>query len=205
MSGSSSRDAEKTTPLHWIIIPGSPMQDSTVSRSARRLRTARLYMSSNRRTNDSTEANIYRGNIFASGTFKNVWEGRYTSGSRDDQRCVAKEFKSGSVFEKSYFDGELRIISRAQAIIDDFNAAHILPGPNVNILLNTPAIWTYEGGPLTLVEPMIENFQKFNSNSGWASMDRRHDAMKALSHFSYHNSNREFLLCDLQGSAHGEG
>jgi len=48
-----------------------------------------------------------------------------------------------------------------------------------------------------LVEPMISNFRKFNSNTGHAAADC--EIMHALSHFSYHHSQGEYLLCDLQG------
>ena len=53
----------------------------------------------------------------------------------------------------------------------------------------------------------IDNFQKFNSNSGWV---KRCDAgwgdvMQALSHFSYHFTGGSFVLCDLQGGAYRDG
>ena len=36
------------------------------------------------------------------------------------------------------------------------------------IWVNEPSIWTFENtGENNLIEPMIENFQKFNSNTGW--------------------------------------
>lgn len=51
-----------------------------------------------------------------------------------------------------------------------------------------------------MVEPFVENWQKFNSNTGWSSTESSwHDAMQALSHYSYHMSAGEFVLCDLQG------
>ena len=75
------------------------------------------------------------------------------------------------------------------------------------IYLNHPGVWEYDEssqykGQKLLVEPFIENFQKFNSNSGvaigaeganWSSL------MQALSHYSYHTSGGRYLLCDLQG------
>ena len=36
------------------------------------------------------------------------------------------------------------------------------------ILLNTPEIWTYEVSQHKhLIKPMIKNYEKFNSNTGW--------------------------------------
>lgn len=163
---------------------------------------------SNARTNNATRATIDFSAIFASGTFKDVWEGTYIAGARTGQRCVAKEFKTGSVFEASYFEEEMSLIRLTQAIIDAFDSAGII-GTERQILLNTPAIWTYQdySGRKALIEPMIENFEKFNSNTGWASVTGSEwsDAMQALSHFSYHNSNRQVLLCDLQGGVYSNG
>jgi hypothetical protein len=120
------------------------------------------------RSNNATNATIERSmGIFASGTFKNVWQGVYTDGVRKGHKCVAKEFKTGSVLEAHYFEEELEIVARTQKIIDDFDAAGII---DRKIWLNTPQIWTYEGDfHKCLVEPMIVNFERFNSNTGWAS------------------------------------
>ena len=64
-----------------------------------------------------------------------------------------------------------------------------------------------DSGIKSLVEPMIENFEKFNSNTGWADMTggASSEAMQALSHFSYHNSSGQFLLCDIQGGVYSNG
>ncbi|KAI0434454.1 MHCK/EF2 kinase [Xylaria sp. FL1042] len=160
---------------------------------------------SNSRENNSTRATIHRSELFASGTFKNVYEGRYTAGGRAGERCVAKEFKTGSVYEEHYFNEEMNIIRCSQKVVDDWHAADLI---DKRILLNTPEIWTYEGsGAKSLIEPMIENFEKFNSNSGW--VDTTNGAwgqvMQALSHYSYHNSGGQLLLCDLQGGLYNNG
>lgn len=158
------------------------------------------------RTNNSTRADIQKNNgIFAEGSFKNVWRGIYTHGARAGEACVAKEFKTGSVFEDHYFQEELAIIRRTQQVIDAWHAAGVI---DAKIILNTPAIWQYEySGHKTLVEPMIENYEKFNSNTGWAPISGGawSEAMQALSHFSYNNSGGQFLLCDLQGGAYSDG
>jgi hypothetical protein len=157
------------------------------------------------RTNNSTKVAIDANKIFASGTFKNVWQGDYTDGARKGELCVAKAFKSGSVFQSHYFEEELEIIRHSQAIIDAFAAAGVI---RVRILLNIPEVWVYdETGENILVEPMIEKFEKFNSNTGWAPRTGNawSEAMQALSHFSYHDSNQKFLLCDLQGGSYRDG
>ncbi|KAI0117818.1 kinase-like domain-containing protein [Nemania sp. FL0031] len=161
-------------------------------------------MSSSRK-NNSSSADIDRNELFAEGTFKDVYAGVYTAGSRAGEECVSKVFKTGSVYEYHYFKEEMTIIRRTQKIIDDWNDARIV---NKRILLNTPEIWEFElDGEKSLVEPMIENFEKFNSNSGWADITGGlwSEAMQALSHFSYDNSSGQLLLCDLQGGAYRNG
>jgi hypothetical protein len=121
---------------------------------------------SNARTNDAWRARTQEGRIYASGSFKNVWEGTYTEGPRSGQRCVAKEFKTGSVYEDHYFEEEMNIIRRTQVIVDDFDAAGVL-GNNRRILLNTPSVWTSDlSEQKALVEPMIVNFRKVQQQHG---------------------------------------
>ncbi|KAF2965153.1 hypothetical protein GQX73_g8410 [Xylaria multiplex] len=157
------------------------------------------------RNNNSKYAEVYITQLFASGTFKNVYEGEYIGGPRDGEKCVCKEFKTGSVHEAHYFDEEMKIVSCAQKVIDDWNNAGFF---SKRVLLNTPAVWTrIDTGVKALVEPMIENFEKFNSNSGWVDTTGGiwSQAMQALSHFSYHNSGGQLLLCDLQGASYSDG
>jgi Alpha-kinase family len=43
-------------------------------------------------------------------------------------------------------------------------------------------------------------WKKFNSNSGWKDKNKGwSEVFQALSHWSYHNSGGEVLLCDIQG------
>jgi len=137
------------------------------------------------RSNRGSSEGVRLGNkIFAEGTFKIVYTGTYTNGPRKGEAYVWKQFKAGRGFEDYYFDEELAIVECAQRIIDDFQAARIIDRV---ILLNTPEVWEQlPDGSLGLVEPMIENFEKFNSNTGWApkSGNLWGQAMQALSHFS---------------------
>ncbi len=153
------------------------------------------------RENNATEAKV-DVLIYASGSFKNVYKGKYIDGERADEHCVCKSLISGSVFEESYFQVELQVVEKALEIINNFNKEKVI---NPNIWLNKPGIWTGTGseneGEKVLVEPMISNFEKFNSNTGWSPEESSPwtDVMQALSHYSYHSTNRHLLLCDLQG------
>jgi hypothetical protein len=146
---------------------------------------------------------------FATGTFKNVWLGRYNNGTRKGETCIAKEFKNGSVYENYYFDEEMKVVEMTKMIVGRFNDAGILGGRQVRV--NIPDIATGRSreirGVKALIEPYIEKFEKFNSNSGWVhpTAGEWGDAMQALSHFSYHYSNGRYLLCDLQGGIYRDG
>lgn len=158
------------------------------------------------RNNHSTQA-VIDPSIYATGTCKNVRRGCYTQGPRAGQACVAKEFKTGSVFADHYFAEELNILARAQSIIDAWHAARVIDS---RIMLNTAEIWEYarSDGKKTLVEPFINNYEKFNSNTGWTAAHSGSvwsEAMQALSHFSFHTTGGQFLLCDLQGGGYEDG
>ena len=157
------------------------------------------------RQNNATKAEVYLSQVFATGGFKIVYKGKYTEGERKGEECVAKIFKTGSVFEESYFAVELKVVAKALQIINNFNNDNII---NKEIWLNEPTVWTFEGdNSKTLCEPMIENFEKFNSNTGWTPNEQSPwiQVMQALSHYSYHSSQRTVLLCDLQGGSYKDG
>lgn len=59
---------------------------------------------------------------------------------------------------------------------------------------------------MSLIEPFIENYRKFNSALGQAPDDDEFAGpIQALSHFSYHISDGKMLLCDLQGGGDANG
>ncbi|KAF0700297.1 Aste57867_9175 [Aphanomyces stellatus] len=163
-------------------------------------------MLSSARNNKASRALVHMRAPIAIGGFKVVYGGEYVDGERDGQQCVLKHFLAGSVVDEAFFAAEMGLIARALKIVHAFNVHRIL---DTRVWLNVPAIWTVESGwgrddgEKALVEPRITAFRKFNSNTGWTCRDA--DAMQALSHFSYHDSNGCVLLCDLQGAAMKHG
>jgi hypothetical protein len=163
------------------------------------------------RRNDSTRSTFTQhalDNPFAAGAFRWVAKGRYTKGARSGEQCVCKWFKNGIVFEEEFFKEDIKAVEKALHLIEEFNAQGFV---DKVVRLNIPSVWTFEhgsrmAGQKVLQEPFIESYQKFNSNSGWAD-----DAtpwprvMQALSHFSYHASGGQFVLCDLQGGVYSDG
>eukprot|EP00961_Rhodomonas_salina_P135874 1827896-Rhodomonas_salina.1 len=164
------------------------------------------------RNNDATRATFLSDellNPFAQGAFRWVAEGTYTEGNRAGEPCVCKWFKTGSVFEEEFFASDIHAVQKAEQIITKFNNAGFI---DKTILLNIPEVWTFDedsgdwAGQKVLQEPMIDDWQKFNSNSGWADVDDPWSrVMQALSHFSFHTTGGEFVLCDLQGGFCGGG
>ncbi|KAF9354641.1 hypothetical protein BGX26_007526 [Mortierella sp. AD094] len=156
------------------------------------------------RCNNATKATIVTATEYARGAFKKVYGGKYTDGSRTGQSCVSKVFITGSVFEHSYFQHEMDVVRKATEIVRAFNGLELI---NKKIIINQPEVWKFEGDQsLTLIEPMIENFEKFNSNTGWTQdATSWGQAMQALAHFSFHHSHGQLTLCDLQGGVYSDG
>lgn len=163
------------------------------------------------RRNDASRAEYQTydlDNPFAQGTFRWVAKGTYTEGEREGQASVCKWFKTGSVFEEEFFQTDIKAVDKALHLVEEWNSQQFVDNL---IRVNIPAVWTFDGdcsrtGQKILSEPYIENYQKFNSNSGWADDDTPWPrVMQALSHFSYHITGGQFVLCDLQGGVYSDG
>eukprot|EP00929_Paragymnodinium_shiwhaense_P056339 TRINITY_DN281_c0_g1_i1.p1 TRINITY_DN281_c0_g1~~TRINITY_DN281_c0_g1_i1.p1 ORF type:complete len:469 (-),score=106.30 TRINITY_DN281_c0_g1_i1:273-1679(-) len=153
----------------------------------------------NEQSTNSSHVRIDTSRVFALGQFRYVYRAIYDRGPRAGEESVAKIFKTGCVYEDSYYDQDIKAVKKAGELIEAFNKAKII---NKRIYLNEPEIWTGDGsknpGQKLLVEPMIKGeYFKFNSNTGYAAPDT--DTMQALSHFSFHQSGGKYLICDLQG------
>jgi len=90
-------------------------------------------------------------------------------------------------------------------IIQSFNKLQ----PSKMVYLNEPEVWvdlTPDSAgrkSKSLIEPFIEGtYRKFNSNT--AHIDNNYDTMQALSHYSYHKSDGQRLVCDLQGGYYND-
>mmetsp|Transcript_37622 Transcript_37622/g.91299 ORF Transcript_37622/g.91299 Transcript_37622/m.91299 type:complete len:297 (+) Transcript_37622:62-952(+) len=147
-------------------------------------------------------------NPFAQGSFRWVAMGTYTGGDRQGEQCVCKWFKTGGVMEAHFYDSDLAASNEAIRLISKWNGKRLV---DRMVKVNLPEVWTFSpesmwAGRKVLQEPYIENYQKFNSNTGWADESIPWArVMQALSHFSFHISNGEILLCDLQGGVYNDG
>ena len=106
------------------------------------------------------------GRVLASGTYKNVYRGRYSDGgAHHGEECVYKLFQTGSVYEASFFANDVSLATRAQSVINAF-ARHASSVSNgVEIHMNEAAVWQFSDEQRRnavgqqerlLVEPMIE-------------------------------------------------
>jgi hypothetical protein len=140
------------------------------------------------------------------GGFTYAAMGSYRQHSKMDnhQRCIIKWLKSGPVQSHDYYDTYMRRIIKAYDMIMTFNHEKIILEP-VNIQI--PSVVQLDSGEIVLQEPYIDEYEKWNSNSGWCnkSNDSWTLAFQALSHFSYHISEGLYVLCDLAGGLMGEG
>ncbi|KAF9171151.1 hypothetical protein BGX20_008052, partial [Mortierella sp. AD010] len=97
------------------------------------------------------------------------------------------------------------VVEKATEIANKYNDLELI---DKRIIINQPEIWRFKFGDrqLNLVEPMIDNFEKFNSNTGW-KQDRTAwgQVMQSLAHFSFHCTGGQFTLCDLQGGVYSDG
>lgn len=181
-------------------MPPRKRKSADKAAPAKRLRGDVFVVNSPGNSSADSWAHVERQRHFAEGAFRYVYKGTYGKGPRTGESCVAKEFKTGCVYEATFFESDIKAVYKAGEIIKEFNKCS---GISKSIYLNEPEVWTYmqdsgRAGQKTLVEPMIAGeYFKFNSNTGYAAPDA--DAMQALSHFSYHHSQGKLLLCDLQG------
>jgi hypothetical protein len=157
------------------------------------------------RENQASKGVVNRHEIVGEGAFRDVYGGEYTAGHRRGQKLVAKFFKKGAVYEEVFFEEDIRAVDKALDLLTSWNQAGII---SQQIRLNKPQVWRMlDDGQRHLVEPYIDNYTKFNSNTGWTSRDGGdwNKVMQALSHYTYHVSSGQFLLCDLQGGLYRDG
>ena len=149
-----------------------------------------------------------------SGAFKQVLGGSYYRNENDQERGanavgenVCKFLHSGKVFDDDPFQADLDAAHHALPVIAAFMkyAHRAFPHFRIDIRMNIPSVWDQSfgdgAGQKFLSEPRIRNFQKFNSNTGHVAPENL--VAQALSHFSYHYSDGNTILCDLQGGKSG--
>ena len=156
--------------------------------------------SSAARTNlTSTDVRISNSHL-GEGTFRTCClQGTYLGGNRNNQEAACKRFKLRfRSMELEYFASDFQISDTAIRYAEDWNE---FAASDETILVTKGHIITSNSGIRYLAEPLIRDFRKFTSNSGWIESDGTWmtDAMAAFSHYTYNASNGKLIVCDLQG------
>mmetsp|Transcript_19896 Transcript_19896/g.41727 ORF Transcript_19896/g.41727 Transcript_19896/m.41727 type:complete len:220 (-) Transcript_19896:459-1118(-) len=155
-------------------------------------------MSSAARTNLTSNRVALNPNlVIGVGVFRTCYAGTYLCGNRNSQEAVCKCFKHQfSGIESDYFRHDFQIADKAIQYAEEWNQ---FCDSDETILITKGDVHTI-GGKKYLVEPLIRYFKKFTSNNGWISDDGSwtSEAMEAFSHFTYHRSGGNLIVCDLQ-------
>ena len=134
------------------------------------------------------------------GAFRVCLEGTFLGGNRNLQEAACKRFKPQfRQLATEFFAVDFQIIDQTIEYAEYWN--EICP-VGKEIMVNRGTIHHSKSGIAYLVEPLIRYFTKFTANSGWiADTDNNWQvrAMAAFSHYTYHRSGGEMIVCDLQG------
>eukprot|EP00483_Globobulimina_turgida_P008054 UN08070 len=160
---------------------------------------------------------------FAEGSTKQSHEGIYGDEAptqKYGQTAVVKKLKNGShdkspLTIKTQFDNDIlthKLASKYASIWNQTNEnkkinmqipymAQINKSSETSLASLFGLLFNkhkHSDGEYILVEDYLPGkFEKFNSNTGWVKNNTL--SLNAFSHWSYHHSNGEYLICDLQG------
>lgn len=134
------------------------------------------------------------------GAFRIAYGGTYIGGNRNNQEAACKRFKNKyRVLENEFFSNDFKVADRAIEYAEEWND---FCEAGKRILMTRGDVHTINGTKY-LVEPLIRYFEKFTSNNGWIADENEVGwavlAMEAFSHFTYHRSGGNLIVCDLQG------
>jgi len=157
--------------------------------------------SSAARTNlTSQNVTLHHNELLGQGAFRLCYAGTYVGGNRNSQEAVCNCFKNQyKPLETDFFRYDYQIADRAIEYAEAWNEFCEV---KKEILMTKGDIKTI-GNKQYLVEPLIRYFTKFTSNNGWIASERDEGwkvlAMEAYTHFTYHQSGGQLIVCDLQG------
>eukprot|EP00980_Cylindrotheca_fusiformis_P007229 scaffold1525_cov142-Cylindrotheca_fusiformis.AAC.29 len=155
--------------------------------------------SSAARTN-LTSYDVRIGNYkLGEGKFRVCLEGTFVGGNRNGQEAACKRFKPMfRAMEQEYFEKDFEIADRAIQCAENWNS---FCAQGKEILISRGTLHRSRSGIQYLVEPLIRDYEKFTSNSGWIgdTSDWRVQCMEAFTHYTYEESGGELIVCDIQG------
>lgn len=156
------------------------------------------WRNSSARTNLTSKDVQIKSNMLGEGCFRRTYAGTFLGGNRNQQEAACKKFKREyHHLEDEYFANDFLIAAKCIELADEWNK---ICEAKKEIMISNGEVHNINGTKY-LVEPLIRFYRKYTSNSGWID-DAGDDAllvMEAFSHYTYHESDEELLVCDLQG------
>jgi hypothetical protein len=133
------------------------------------------------------------------GSFRICVEGTYIGGNRNQQEAACKRFKPQfRSLEKEFFAVDFYIADEAIIVAERWNE---FCDQGKEILISRGSLHNSNSGIQYLVEPLIRDYTKFTSNSGWIANSEswKVRCLEAFCHYSYHTTGGRLLVCDIQG------
>jgi hypothetical protein len=145
---------------------------------------------------------------FQQGASRFAYQGTWIKGPRRGQTCVVKTFKRRDLATHYNIEKEIKCYEQAHLYatwfnrenMGDRNIKYVMPIKLSVRGVSFAALFqkNFKTGDHILVEPFLTGaYHKFNSNSGWRIEEAK--LLQAFSHFTFHRSGGELILCDLQG------
>lgn len=151
------------------------------------------------RTNlTSKNVRLHSNQLIGEGVFRLCYAGTYIGGNRNQQEAVCKRFKSNyRDLEDEFFETDFLAADKAIELALQWNK---MCEEGKEILITRGDVMDI-GYHRYMVEPLIRYFTKFTSNTGWIADDEgwKGLAMEAFTHYTYHRSGGQLIVCDLQG------
>ena len=146
--------------------------------------------SSAARTNLSSQDVSISDEVLGEGTFRTAYRDTYVGGNRNGQAAACKEFKpEHDDMKDEYFADDFRVADRVIEFAEGWNNlckdSNLAGQPSDSkkcIQITKGDVKEYDYGETYLVEPLIREYTKFTSNSGWIA-PRNNDAVKAMEAF----------------------
>jgi hypothetical protein len=158
-----------------------------------------VHNSSAARTNLTSDDVSIGNQKLGEGAFRVCLKGTFVGGNRNTQAAACKRFKPKyRNIEAEFFAQDFQIADRTIRTAELWNSSCDL---YKEILISKGTIHKSNSGIKYLVEPLIRDYEKFTSNTGWIgnTSDWQVRCMEAFTHFSYHESGGQLIVCDIQG------
>ena len=158
--------------------------------------TDRMYAA---RTNLTSNDVRIHSEVIGEGTFRTCLAGTFVGGTRNGQAAACKRFKREyRHLEDEYFSQDFQIADKVIMIATDWNS---FCDNGKEIMVSKGSIHCSLSGIKYLVEPLIRDYERFTSNSGWIgdTDDWAVRCMEAFTHYSYERTGQTMIVCDLEG------